>query len=563
MINVDNWFADSAASDTFPLYTRANAGEVAPRPITPLGWSLLWQRGCIPGTVDGYIESCLFDEGEAEDLRAVFGCFGGYLMLNLSVLRRRMARTPGVDVAAMEHTLIGRRGDVPPYAPDANERVPERDAAVAEFMQRLLASSRLDDVDQLAEVSAAVREQRPDLTRATDTELVSHARMAADHVRACYAAQVHMSTGSSAGSQMVSRACAAAGQPEAAIGLLAQIGDVDSVGPVEAIERLAEAVRSEPGLAGDFDRLGPEGLSNHLREQPDTPLARYLRGFLDDFGHRGPSEWDPGADSWATNPGLVLRAVHGLGRRGESDVTTRTTQNARDDVRGTLDDAGRLALDEGVRVATLFVRGRERCKATMVRLGHEIRVVTRELGRRHLVEATDIAMLTDAELDEFVRDPEPWRPVLRERAAEFGRLELLDPPYIVDHSPPPLSRWPHRNAARPSAEISAPTSFLRGLPGSPGVVRGRVRVLASSAEADELLPGEVLVTTTVDPSWTLVFPVAAAIVVETGSAISHAVIVSRELGIPSVVSVGGAASVLSTGDVVEVDGGRGTVTVDD
>ena len=54
---------------------------------------------------------------------------------------------------------------------------------------------------------------------------------------------------------------------------------------------------------------------------------------------------------------------------------------------------------------------------------------------------------------------------------------------------------------------------------------------------------------------------AAAVVVNVGAFMSHAVIVSRELGIPCVVAVEGATTALQDGMLVEVDGTAGTVKV--
>ena len=64
-----------------------------------------------------------------------------------------------------------------------------------------------------------------------------------------------------------------------------------------------------------------------------------------------------------------------------------------------------------------------------------------------------------------------------------------------------------------------------------------------------------------DPSWTPLFVPAAAVVVDVGAQVSHAVIVSRELGIPCVVSVHDATRIIPDGAVVTVDGIAGTVTV--
>jgi pyruvate,water dikinase len=100
---------------------------------------------------------------------------------------------------------------------------------------------------------------------------------------------------------------------------------------------------------------------------------------------------------------------------------------------------------------------------------------------------------------------------------------------------------------------------LRGLPASAGVVEGRARVLFREGEMDALLPGEILVVHTTDVGWTPLFLVAAGIVTELGGPLSHAAVVAREYGVPSVVNVVGATRAIRTGDVLRVDGDRGVV----
>jgi pyruvate,water dikinase len=62
-----------------------------------------------------------------------------------------------------------------------------------------------------------------------------------------------------------------------------------------------------------------------------------------------------------------------------------------------------------------------------------------------------------------------------------------------------------------------------------------------------------------DPGWVTLFAAAHGLIVEHGNLLSHAAIVSREMGVPSVVSLPGITDRLQTGDVVELDGQAGTV----
>jgi len=49
--------------------------------------------------------------------------------------------------------------------------------------------------------------------------------------------------------------------------------------------------------------------------------------------------------------------------------------------------------------------------------------------------------------------------------------------------------------------------------------------------------------------------------VNVGALMSHAVIVARELGIPAAIAVEGATQKIRDGDLIEVDGTAGTVTI--
>jgi pyruvate,water dikinase len=76
-----------------------------------------------------------------------------------------------------------------------------------------------------------------------------------------------------------------------------------------------------------------------------------------------------------------------------------------------------------------------------------------------------------------------------------------------------------------------------------------------------LEPGEILVAPLTDAAWTPLFLVAGAVAVDVGALNSHAVVVSRELGIPCVLSLQDGTARLRDGMELAVDGTAGTVTV--
>jgi pyruvate,water dikinase len=78
----ERWITDSDPSERFPFYTRANVGEIAPRPMSPLSWNLVWKDGTNRGYADGHIRWGSLDEAELAGDNTQFACFGGYLCVN-------------------------------------------------------------------------------------------------------------------------------------------------------------------------------------------------------------------------------------------------------------------------------------------------------------------------------------------------------------------------------------------------------------------------------------------------------------------------------------------------
>ncbi|PKN29438.1 MAG: PEP-utilizing enzyme, mobile region [Deltaproteobacteria bacterium HGW-Deltaproteobacteria-21] len=102
---------------------------------------------------------------------------------------------------------------------------------------------------------------------------------------------------------------------------------------------------------------------------------------------------------------------------------------------------------------------------------------------------------------------------------------------------------------------------LKGFASSAGIVEGPARVLKLLGDVVLLQPGEIMVAPCTNPSWAPVFTKIKAAVTDIGGLTSHAAIVSREYGLPSVTGTGLATSVIKTGDIIRVDGSAGTVKI--
>ncbi len=166
--------------------------------------------------------------------------------------------------------------------------------------------------------------------------------------------------------------------------------------------------------------------------------------------------------------------------------------------------------------------------------------------------------LVDTELDDYIASPASFAAIIADRRRVHAALSERIPPFFLAGQAPPLDEWERRDAILDSVDEG---EVLTGLPGCLGVARGRARVVTDPADPRGLEPGDVLIAPITDPSWTPLFVPAEAVVVDVGAVMSHAVIVSRELGIPCAVSVTDATRKIPDGAIIEVDGSTGTVTV--
>lgn len=188
---------------------------------------------------------------------------------------------------------------------------------------------------------------------------------------------------------------------------------------------------------------------------------------------------------------------------------------------------------------------------------YEVRRALLTLGRRQaaggLIDQPDsVWYLTLDELREAISGAPLFslHALVAERRTEMARWAGVEVPAALGTRPP---RTP---PADPPEEEEGP---LKGIPGSPGKVRGRVRTLSGLTGGPALQPGEVLVVPTLTSAWSPLSALAAAVVTEAGDAWSHGAILARESRIPAVLGVHSACRRLAEGQWVEVDGSAGLV----
>jgi len=571
------WVCDDEGSARFPVFTRANAGEVYVEVASPLTWSGYGRHAMELGHRDALYEMGAFTPEEfkpAGECEAA-GCFGGYIYLNASVTRVIGVRIPGLSVEAIDAAFFGDYPDVPPYRPDPRDENAERTAALSAWLSSLPTADPKVLTDRDALHVDAVATKRPDLATMSGASLLEYfrslrgevRRQAKRHMLNTYGCNVLMGT--------IAQISQAVGASDLAARVTAALGDVDSVSQSFDLWEVSRQVSSSPVLAAAFDQ-GVDGLLDRLRASGDPAAKSFLArwdAFIERWGFIGPSVWDFRSPTYRTNPEIPLRMLDRTRCAPDSSSpAARSAKLIEEREAAIAEIAGRLKDNpevqgkfmEAARCAGNYLSARERSKMQCTRLFEEVRAPLRELGLRLVKRAQlsrweDLLLVTDEEADAFVADPAAHAGLIAERAA---RLELLmgkEPPFVFEGDPPPLSAFKDRRSTK--AETATAGTQLIGIGVSPGRYTGRARVITSLGVDSELEPGEVIVAATTDASWGPLFLAAGAVVVETGSTISHAAIVSRELGIPAAVSVADATRRIRDGMTITVDGNIGTVVV--
>ena len=121
--------------------------------------------------------------------------------------------------------------------------------------------------------------------------------------------------------------------------------------------------------------------------------------------------------------------------------------------------------------------------------------------------------------------------------------------------------WKSLEIEKEEAEGVAEPTVLKGIPGSAGIVEGTARVVSNPKEFDQLKKGDIMICRMTNPGWIISFSKISGLVTDTGGALSHPAVVSREFGIPCVVGTVKATQVIKTGDKIRVNGDTGVIEI--
>ena len=562
-------------SERYPIYTRGNAGEVWPEVAYPLTITLTRIVGEEASALAAINAGVISRNDILEGPSCFGGVFAGYMYLNLSFGRMIAIRTPGTTIEKSDATYYGSEEQAPAYTPHKDDKNFLASMKLVRYGWRMLRTEEISCLQKDRQVVQEWQERLPTILKATDQELVSSLREIMQPAMELFTNHLDI-TGQAGGAvQLLSTICEERLDDRSlALTLLGNLGDVDSAAPSFALWELGQMVAKNTTLTTTFN-VGPSGLEKRLRQSEDCQdFMSQFDLFLDQFGSRGPNEWETACETWGTEPASVLVLIDRM-RFADSNKSpsvraeklSHNREQALSDARSRLKGIGLWLFNKSFHASVLFSQARERSKTTIIDLIHVARLISRELAQRTSSqrengELIDLWFVLETELDEYIKNPTEFNTKISDRKNVRNELSKRVPPFIFEGDLPDPSTWPLREEQNlkkyPTLKVG---DILEGFGGCPGIAEGTARIVKDPTNPGDLGPGEILIAPLTDPSWTPLFVPAEAVVVDVGGQMSHAVIVSRELGMPCVVAVTDATQIIKDGSQIRVNGSTGEVTL--
>jgi len=523
-------------------WSRVNTAESIVGVQTPLSWSF-WDQGGESGFRRAYCElgflprsAIEIPENVDEHFTAIFY---GHGATNVSAFRAALDAMPFSATEDAEESFFSTRDEADRVSSPGRQRFAAswRLPIVALFLPGRLARLRIESERFWRESIAALPGE--DVFAAAE-----RLEKALDRFSDEVAAQIVASTIATLFSGRLKR-------------LIDRPPETAGNNSQEEIHDLPQNDDLELRLLGGFGDMEEIRVSSDLwrvaRESEELEL------FLSRHGFRGPADGELSSHSWRerSSPVEALLAPY---RTLPPEKSPIAAERRRMDDR---EEAERLLLRRftGIErwvvrrllgLASRYVPLRVVAKAAFQQTFDVARAAARRIGAEHaeakrIDDPEDVFFLTRDELSE---PPADARARIAARRTLRNTYQELDLPLEFRGMPEPF--------ALEEPGLAGSTEPISGLGVSAGVAEGVARVVFDPSEAS-LLPGEILVCNTTDPSWSSYFLIAAGVVIDVGGPLSHGAIVARELGIPCVINTVDGTRKLRSGDRLRIDGTTGQV----
>lgn len=337
-----------------------------------------------------------------------------------------------------------------------------------------------------------------------------------------------------------------------------------------ALMDVADIIRPYHAVIDYLQQVKSDAFLNALTRLEGGPqAAAAINAYLDKYGMRCAREIDITRPRWSEQPSTLIPIILNNIKNFEPGAAKRKFEeglqlalNKENELLERLKQLpdGEQKAEETKRIIWLlrsFVGYREYPKYTIVNhyffYKQALLKEAKKLAQANIInEAEDAFYLTLEEFREVVRTQTLDYNIITQRKQEYTLNEKLSPPRMITSEGEIISGYYKREGV--------PANAMAGLAVSSGIVEGRARVILNMQEAN-LEDGDILVTKFTDPSWTPLFLSIKGLVTEVGGLMTHGAVIAREYGLPAVVAVEHATSVIKDGQQIRVNGTEGYVEI--
>ncbi|WP_088189332.1 rifamycin-inactivating phosphotransferase [Desulfosporosinus sp. FKA] len=333
---------------------------------------------------------------------------------------------------------------------------------------------------------------------------------------------------------------------------------------------VSDVVRKYPEVISYLENPSDETLLEDLANLEGGPeVSEAIRGYLKKYGMRCSAEIDISRTRWNEKPSILASLILGnIKVYPPNEHIAKFEQGLKEAKQKEQDIIDRLKQLPGgswkakrtkkaISVLRNYAGYREFNKYILVWYEWIVKqVLIKEAEalvlRGRLEEIGDIYYLRFEELKQVIETNEIDYQMIKNRKEDYEIYNKLTPPRVITSDGEVIS------GEYDTSNI--PEGALAGVPVSAGIIEGRARVILRIEDA-QIEEGDILVTTFTDPSWTPVFVSIKGLVTEVGGMMTHGAVVAREYGLPAVVSVENATTLIKDGQKIRVNGSEGYVEI--
>ena len=287
-----------------------------------------------------------------------------------------------------------------------------------------------------------------------------------------------------------------------------------------------------------------------------------VKRFMNNYGHRAYLEVDPGVQRWKEKPEYIVNLISSYIENKSYNERLNKFYQDKKEAKETIKNITKRLKEKGVKrdakkVEKLLTKYRklfgvrELPKYIMVKGVNIFRNILNEIGEELVKEGRldnkeDIFYINL----EYIKSERKLQKIASQNRNDYqSELKRSSVPRVMTNTGETIF----------SPYFNSKDYEFKGIPVSPGIYEGKIKILNSPEEINRIERGDILVTKATNPSWTPLFLKIGGLVTEMGGPISHGSIVAREYGIPAIAGLNNATTRFEDNQLVRINGETGVV----